>query len=245
MKTRSYFIFLLTIVGFAITQCQHDDENIVPVKGPDPVVHGTEVVACPDCTPLESNGASSDFNSGNVPVGQWYFDKTHSNVMWESPYKVLGSLLTGRFNYFVLEDLNFNEGNPTAISFEGYVRLNTVNTGEPGRDAGCLLGTYGTEAAKTDEPENLASIKSVANSGRYSTVDASFLVDADFTFNGITKQVTVKLEYFPESDQGSYKMAGVNAEFEFLALSDFGISSSNIDDKVVIKINLLLRNKNA
>jgi polyisoprenoid-binding protein YceI len=245
MKKRSYFILLLTIVGFAITQCQHDDENIVPVKGPDPVVHGTEVVSCPDCTPLQSNGASADFNSGNVPVGQWYFDKSHSNVMWETPYKIFGSLLTGRFNYFVLKDLNFNEGTPSAISFEGYVRLNTVNTGEPGRDAGCLLGTYGTEVAKVDEPENLATLKSVTGSGRYSTVDASFLVDADFTFNGVTKQVTVKLNYLPESDQGSYKMVGVTAEYEFLALSDFGVSSTNIDDKVVVKINLLLRNKNA
>jgi hypothetical protein len=40
-------------------------------------------------------------------------------------------------------------------------------------------------------------------------------------------------------------MVGVTAEYEFLALSDFGVSSTNIDDKVVVKINLLLRNKNA
>jgi polyisoprenoid-binding protein YceI len=238
-------LFVLSAVGFLASNCQHDDENVVPVKGPDPITHGTETVVCTDCTPLVSNGASSDFNSGNVPAGVWYFDKSHSNVEWESPYKVFGSLLTGRFNYFVLKNFNFNEAAPASLSFEGYVRLNTVNTGEPGRDAGCLLGTFGTEAGKTSEVENLASIISIPGTGRYSATDAGFIVDANFTFHGVTKQVTVKLFYYPQTDQGSYKMTGISAQFEFLALSDFAISSTNIDDKVVVKMNVLLRNKNS
>lgn len=234
---------ILVFIGLGlVVQCQHTDEEIIPVKGPDPIVRGTEKVTCTNCTPLVSNGASADFNAGAVPKGTWYFDKSHSNVMWETPYKIVGSMLTGRFNYFVLQTLNFDEATPANISFEGYVRLNTVNTGEPGRDGSCLLTTYGTTAAKTTEPENLASIVSVPSSGRYSATDEGFLVDANLTFRGVSKKVVVKLFYEKQSDQGTFNMAGISAEFEFLAITDFGIVSTNIDDKVKIRLNALLRN---
>ena len=231
------------MISFFSMRCQHEDEDIIPVIGPDPVEHGDEVVSCTACTPLVSNGASADFSSSGVPVNQWYFDKAHSNVRWETPYKTYGSLLTGRFNYFVLENLNFNEAVPSNISFEGYVQLNSVNTGEPGRDTGCLLSTFLTDATKTTETENLATLVSVANSGKYSTSGESFLVDADFTFLGVTKQVTIKLYYFPKSDQDTYNMVGINGEFQILAISDFNVASTNIDDKVSIKLNILLKNK--
>jgi polyisoprenoid-binding protein YceI len=236
-------LLMFVSIGFFAIQCQHDDEEIVPVVGPDPIVHGTEVVNCTNCTPLQANGASSDFNTSGVPPGTWYQDKTHSNVMWETPYKQFGSLLTGRFDYFVLKDLNFDEGVPANVSFEGYVRLNTVNTGEPGRDDGCLLTTYGTDAAKTTEPENIATLKSIAGTGRYSTTDAGFLVDAQFTFLGITKDVTLKMYFAPKTDIGTAYMTGIYGEFEINALADFLPGNTNIGDKVKIRINNLMRNK--
>lgn len=234
---------MLISVSLLNTQCQHDDEEIIPVVGPDPIERGTETVSCTDCTPLESNGASADFSSGDIPAGVWYFDKAHSNVRWESPYKAFGSLLTGRFNYFVMEELNFNEADPSTISFKGYVRLNTVNTGEPGRDGGCLLSTFNTDAAKTSETENIAALNSVAGSGRYSSTDEGYLVDANFVFNGVTKEVTVKLYYVPISNLETYNMVGITGEFVFNALSDYAISTTNIDDQVTVKLNILLKNK--
>ena len=74
---------------------------------------------------------------------------------------------------------------------------------------------------------------------------AGYFVDANLTFHGFTKKVTVKLFYYPQSDQSTYLLAGFSAEFEFLAISDFGISSTNIEDNVIIKINANLRNKKA
>jgi polyisoprenoid-binding protein YceI len=240
--------FLLFLsVGFVI-QCQHDDEEIIPIKGPDPIERGTETLTCTNCTPLVSNGAPSDFSATNVPVGAWYCDKAHSNVMWETPYKVFGSLLTGRFNYFVLEDLSFDEANPSSISFKGYVRLNSVNTGEPGRDAGCLAGngatsTFKTTVDMTTEPENQATLISKSGTGRYSETDEGFFVDADMTFLGVTKTVTVKLFYEKQTDQGTFTMAGISAEYTFKAITDYAVASTNIDDEVKIRINTLLRNK--
>jgi Uncharacterized conserved protein len=236
----------LAIIGIAtgllmLLQCQHEDEEIKLAPPPAPT-HGTETVSCTNCTPLIENGASSDFNTNAVPAGQWYFDKTHSNVNWETAYQGVGSLLTGKFNYFVLENLSFDEQNPADISLEAYVWLNSVNTGEPGRDAGCLLGTYGTATAKTAEPENIATIKST--SAKYNPTDSDFLVTADFTFHGVTLPVTLRLTYVPQTHlDAGYTVAGFSAQFEFNALSDYGIESNNIADKVVVKMNTLLRKK--
>ena len=222
-------------IGFVI-QCQHDDEEIIPIVGPDPIVRGNETVQCSDCTP-------PNFDANLVAKGVWYFDKAHANVNWQTPYRLLGSPLTGRFDYFYLTSIAFNEQDPSSIAFSAGVWLNTVNTGEPGRDDGCLLTTYGTEAAKTTEPENLATLVSIPGTGKYSTTDAGYLVDANLTFHGFTKQVTVKLDYYKQTDQGTYIMAGLSGEFTFLAKTDFGIVSGNIDDKVVIKVNANFKNK--
>lgn len=248
IKSQLFSLFILLVIGSMAIRCQHEDEAIVPVKGPDPIVHGTEIIQCPNCTPLVTNGAPSDFSASNVPSGTWYADKAHSNVMWETQYKQFGSLLTGRFNYFVVTNLNFDEGVPSNISFEGYVRLNSVNTGEPGRDGGCLAGngetaTFKTTLAMTTEPQNQATLKSIAGSGRYSTTDDGFLVDADFTFLGITKPVTVKMKFYPKADIGTAYMAGIYAEFEINALADFLPGNTNIGDIVKIRIDNLLRNK--
>lgn len=242
MKTHKTIALIGCVAGlFFFIQCQHDDEQIT-LAPPSKPSHGTETVSCTNCTPLVENGASSDFNVNGVAAGQWYFDKVHSNVNWESAYQGVGSMLTGKFNYFVLKNLTFDEQDPGKISLEAYVRLNSVSTGEPGRDGGCLLTTYGTASAKTIEPENLAILKST--SVKYSPTDSDFLVTADFTFHGVTLPVTMKLKYIPQTHfDAGYTIAGFSGQFEFKALSEYGIESTNINDKVIVKINAALRKK--
>jgi len=141
-----------------------------------------------------------------------------------------------------MDALNFDEGVPSNITFEGHVWLNTVNTSEPGRDDGCLLTTFGTDADNTTEAANLATLVSKAGTGRYSTSDAGFLVDADFTFLGITKTVTVKMFFAPKFDIGTAFAAGLNTEFE-IASDDFLPNDTNIGDAIVIELNTLMRIK--
>lgn len=224
-------VFMILTVSFLAMQCQHEDEDVIPVVGPDPVVHGTEIMNCTNCNTVPAGG------------GIWYHDKSHSNVMWETPYKQLGSLLTGRFDYFIINSLNFDEAVPANISFDGYVRLNSVNTSEPGRDDGCLLTTFGTANGKLDETENLATLISIAGTGRYSTTDAGFLVDANLTFLGITKQVTVKMYFAPKFDIGTAYAAGLYSEFEMNALADFLPGNTNVGEIVKVRINSLMRIK--
>jgi polyisoprenoid-binding protein YceI len=223
--------FVVMTMGFLAMQCQNEDEDAIPVVGPDPIEHGTEIMTCTNCNTVPAGG------------GIWYHDKSHSNVMWETPYKQFGSLLTGRFDYFIINSLNFDEAVPTNISFDGYVRLNSVNTSEPGRDDGCLLTTFGTNGTNLDEPANVATLISIAGSGRYNTTDAGFLVDANLTFLGITKQVTVKMYFAPKFDIGTAYAAGLYSEFEINALADFLPGNTNIGEIVRIRINSLMRIK--
>ena len=202
-----------------IVSCTHDDE-IVSSNGAN-IQRGTAVIKATD---------------------GWAFDKTHSSVMWESAYIGTGALLTGRFNQFGMTTFSFDEATPLNTNFEGWVRLNTVNTGEPGRDAGCLLGTFGTATGKVDEPENLAKIKS--KSVQLSTTDKGYIVTCDFTFHGVTKEVTAKMNYtgttaFPAGYAGAnaFSLSGFTLEFQFFAKTDFAIVSNNIADKVGIRCN--------
>ena|SRR3569833_3208797 len=160
-----YLVIALFIssMGYIIS-CSHDDE-IISTNGAK-IQRGTDIIKLAD---------------------GWSYDKTHSNVMWETAYIGSGALLTGRFNSFGMTSFSFDEANPANTSFEAWVYLNTVNTGEPGRDGGCLLGTFGTAAGKTNELENIAKIKS--KSIELSTTDKGYIVKCDLTFHGVTKRL--------------------------------------------------------
>ena len=176
---------------------------------------------------------------------RWSFDKTHSNVMWETAYLGAAALLTGRFNSFGFNKFEFDEANPANTSFEGYVLLNTVNTGEPGRDGNCLLTTFGTALGKTTEAENQAVIKT--KSVQFSPSDKGYIVKADLVFHGFTKEVTGKLNYVGKTSTTSNgvvtTVVGFNFEFPILAKTDFGISSTSIADNVNVKCNAIFRYK--
>lgn len=170
---------------------------------------------------------------------KWKFDKTHSNVMWETPYKGVGSLLTGRFNTFNT-NVEFREDHPELSSLSGFVVLSSVNTSEPGRDGGCLLTTFGVTT--TGDTASLVS-KSIAFDGK-----GGYVVTADFTFHGVTKEVKMQLNYsgktfFPSSTDPlqSYWVQGLTGQFEFNAISDYGLVTTNIADTVVVKMNILIR----
>lgn len=221
-------VFVVLVTAFFATHCQHEDSDTVPVVGPDPIERGDQVLSCTNC------------NTNPGGAGNWYHDKAHSNVMWETQYKEFGSLLTGRFDSFFMTSFNFDEANPQNISFEGYVWLNSVNTSEPARDDGCLLTSFGTTSGLTDEAQNRATLKTIAGTGRYSTTDAGFLIDAEFTLLGITKPVTVKMFFAPKYDIGTAFAAGFNSEFEIKKV-DFLPNDTNIGDVIKITINSLMR----
>jgi polyisoprenoid-binding protein YceI len=130
-------IVVFSVVGY-VAGCTHDDQ-ILASSGSD-IQRGEQKVTLTD--PKQT------------------FDKAHSNVQWSTAYLGSTSLLTGRFDNFGVTSFAFDESNADGINFEAWVWLNAVNTSEPGRDEGCLLETFGTDASLTTEDENLAIIKS-------------------------------------------------------------------------------------
>lgn len=221
MKLDRLRILEAIVVAFCIYGyvggCTHDDE-ILMSQGPN-IVRGEEKVSL-------SNSNTT-------------FDKTHSNVQWSTPYLGSTALLTGRFDNFGYNLFDFDESNPAGIRFEGWVWLNSVNTSEPGRDNGCLLGTYGTTDSATTEESNMAMITSKAV--ELSTTDKGYNLKADLKFHGVTKEIDCKMYYDGKSQAGGKDVLGFSLEFQFLAKTDFLITSNNIADNVNVKCNAIFR----
>ena len=210
----------LTSMGY-IVSCTHDDE-IISAAAPK-IVRGTQVLSLTD--------------------SKVSFDKSHSNVGWETAYMGGLSTLTGRFDTLGFTSFNFDEADPTKINFEGWVWVNRVNTSEPGRDKGCLQTTYGVTTGMTTETANLATIKSTKV--ELNPTDKGYIGTFNFTFHGVTKQLTGKLVYDGKLVSGTGATAkniyGFSFDFQFLAKTDFLISSASIGDNVTIKCNAIFR----
>src|SRR6187455_3200707 len=106
-----YIALCITSMGY-IVACTHDDE-ILSLAG-SKIERGTQVLSLTD--------------------SKVTYDKTHSNVGWETMYLGGLSLLTGRFDTLGFTSFNFDEADPSKTNFEGWVWINRVNTSEPGRD---------------------------------------------------------------------------------------------------------------
>lgn len=206
-------IFLSGMLFYQIPSCTHDDIADLAI---DPIGY--------------------EYGDDEVSVTDgWNFDKTHSNVTWETAYLGSAALLTGRFNSFAVE-LEFVENEPEAISIVGSVVLSSVNTGEPGRDAGCLLNTFDVET----KDAAIFTSREVSLDGR-----GGYLVVGDLDFHGIVDEVSMKLTYlgsthFDESSglRGTpFTVAGFSGTFEFNAKSVFGIQSDNVSDRIAVTIN--------
>lgn len=261
LSNKTLLVLLVLISGYGyIASCTRDNDLIVPVQLTQPFVpnRGTNVHL-----PGTQTAGNRD---------QWKLDKTHSSVLWSTNYVGASGLLTGRFNQFGTHDVTpaemlnytvtgqplldnswaFYEADPTQTFINGYVQINTSNTGEPGRDAGCNIANTGTTAIVAGTQNltitNLAKIKSTKveldpNSNGY-------IVTLDFTWQGklgapLTKSIIGTLKYIKKSTIAAatpYDVFGLQLKFSFNC-RDFGITSTSISDKIDIECNMNFHNK--
>ena len=179
--------------------------------------------------------------------GNYTFDKSHSNVMWETFYYGDNALLTGRFNIFKI-DLYFDQATPSNSLIDAWVQLSTFNTGEPGRDAygkcgpgymGVIFDTLSvTPLTLTPRAETDTAWFSSTSVQKYGD---GYLAKGNFTFRSLTKSVDLYFNYTGlhdyTSSTGTTTRAGFSGHFNIKALSDFGINATAIADDVKIKVN--------
>src|SRR5579864_7741174 len=140
---------IISLLGYVVS-CTHENQTLPP----------------PSTSTPDINRGNGVFLPGNLTPGDtssWKFDQAHSSVLWSANYLGAPGLLTGRFNAFGVSSITdaqkkqypttgqplkdtgwaFYENDPTKTYFNGYVQMNTSNTGQPGRDGGCYLSYVG------------------------------------------------------------------------------------------------------
>jgi polyisoprenoid-binding protein YceI len=261
LSNKTLMILLILISGYGyIISCTRDNDLIVPVQLTQPFV---------------PNRGTNVHLPGNMTTGnpaEWKLDKVHSSTLWSTSYVGASGLLTGRFNQFGMNAVNtadqqnyvtagqplkdsswaFYEADPSKTYFNGYVQINTSNTGEPGRDAGCNVAGMGTVPIVAGTQNltfpNLAKIKSTKV--EFDPASNGYIVTLDLTYQGklaapLTKSIVGKLSYVPIATIATatpYKVFGLQLKFQFNC-RDFGITSTSIADKIDIECNMNFHNK--
>jgi polyisoprenoid-binding protein YceI len=263
LKNTYFWILAILLGGYAyMASCTRQDSLIVPIETSKPfVATRTNAVHLP-----------GSMTAGNT--NEWKLDKVHSSVLWSSNYVGAAGLLTGRFNQFGMHDITdakaisyvtagqplldtswaFYESDPAKSYFNGYVQINTSNTGEPGRDAGCNISGMGTIAIISGTQNlaypNLAKIKTTAI--KFDPASNGYIVTLNLTYQGklttpLTKSITGTLKYVPKAKvqfgtAAAYDVFGLQLKFQFNC-RDFGIVSTSIADKIDIECNMNFNNK--
>ncbi|CAN5141023.1 hypothetical protein BH09BAC2_BH09BAC2_16250 [soil metagenome] len=264
-NNQNLLTLLVLISGSAyMFGCRHENDILPPAATTTLVInHGTNV------------HLPGNMTAGNAT--EWKLDKSHSSVLWSTNYVGAAGLLTGRFNQFGIHNVlpaemttyatsgqpvkdtswAFYENEPAKSYFNGYVQVNTNNTGEPGRDNGCILGYFGSPAltVATTGTQNLNQI----NIARIQTtkiafdpLSADYIVNLKLTWlNGLagntagSANLVGRLKYIKKATVGTtttYDVFGLQLTFQFNC-RDFGITSTSISDKVEIQCNMNFNNK--
>lgn len=263
LRNSYFWILAILLSGYAyMASCTHENSLIVPLETSKPFV------------PTRGNTVLLPGNMTAGNTNDWKLDKVHSSVLWSTNYVGAAGLLTGRFNQFGMHDVTdakaisytttgqplldsswaFYESDPAKSYFNGYVQINTSNTGEPGRDVGCNVAGMGTVPIVTGTQNlaypNLAKIKTTEI--KFDPNSNGYIVTLNLTYQGkstapVTKSIIGTLKYIPKQrvqfgTAAAYDVFGLQLKFQFNC-RDFAIASTSIADKIDIECNMNFNNK--
>ncbi|HWH62210.1 MAG TPA: hypothetical protein VNS50_03015 [Ginsengibacter sp.] len=262
LSNTTLLIAIILVSGYGyIAGCTHKDLIL-----PDPST-GTVVIN-------RGNGVFLPGTETRGDTTQWKMDQVHSSVLWSGDYLQQGALLTGRFNSFGLNSVPasakqlyttngqpvldtswaFYENDPTKTYFNGYVQMNTSNTGEPGRDGGCYLGYVAAPKIITGIQNLLDSNVAVIRTTKVELDPKSpgYIVTMVMSWQGLLSAphdttVNGTLSYVKRSTIGAgtasaYDVFGLQLNFQFNCRS-FGITTAEISDIISIQANMNFHNK--
>ncbi|WP_441957852.1 YceI family protein [Mycolicibacterium houstonense] len=169
----------------------------------------------------------------DLTAGTWAIDPVHSSINF-SVRHLMVSKVRGSFDSFSGAITVAEDGTP---SVSATIDVNSINTGNEQRDAH-------VRSADFFDAENHPTATFVSTGVRPDGDD--YIVDGDFTLKGVTKPVSLKLEYNgvnPGMGQGA--VAGFEASV-VLNRKDFGIDidmpletgGTVVGDKVTITLEI-------
>lgn len=169
----------------------------------------------------------------DLTAGTWAIDRVHSSINF-SVRHLMVSKVRGSFDSFSGAITVAEDGSP---SVSATIDVNSINTGNEQRDAH-------VRSADFFDAENHPTATFVSTGVRPDGDD--YIVDGDFTLKGVTKPVSLKLEYNgvnPGMGQGA--VAGFEASV-VLNRKDFGIDidmpletgGTVVGDKVTITLEI-------
>jgi hypothetical protein len=262
LKNKVLLALLVLISGYGyIISCTHDNTTPPPAA----------------VTRIKNTAGTGVFKPGKMTAGnanEWKLDKVHSNCMWSSNYMGAAGLLTGRFNQFGMHNVlpsemtlypangqpvkdtswAFYEGDDSKSYFNGYVQINTSNTGEPGRDTGCNISGMGTQRISYYggqyclRDSNIAQLKTTKVTFDPTTGD--YIVNFNLTWKGkltspLTEPIVGRLSYVKRATiagTAPYDVFGLKLVFQ-LNCRDYGVTCTSVGDKINIECNMNFNNK--
>lgn len=263
LKNQSLFLILVLLSGYGyIASCTQDAISPLPAAASNaPVItRGTDIQLPKSMTVGDTSAWKLDKAHCNVMWSTNYvgaaglltgrFNQFGMHDVTDA--KMLNYVTSGQ----PLLDTSwaFYENEPSKTYFNGYVQINQSNTGEPGRDAGCNITTLGTTAIVVGTQNltvtNIAKIKTTEV--KFDPTSNDYIVTLNLTWKGtlaapLTKSVVGRLKYIRRNKvqfgtAAAYSVFGLQLKFQLNA-RDFGITSTNISDKVDIECNMNFNNK--
>jgi polyisoprenoid-binding protein YceI len=247
---------LIISIGGYVVSCTHENQTLPP----------------PSTTTPDIKRGNGVFLPGNLTPGDtssWKFDQAHSSVLWSANYLGAPGLLTGRFDEFGVSSITdaqkkqypttgqplkdtswaFYENDPTKTYFNGYVQMNTSNTGQPGRDGGCYLGYVGAPKLIPNTQNlidsNIALIKTTKV--ELDPNSSGYICTMTMTWQGLLSApkdttVTGKLFYSKRTNVGTSDVFGLQLNFSFNCRT-FGMTSTEVGDVITLECNINFNNK--
>jgi polyisoprenoid-binding protein YceI len=279
LSNKTLLVLLILISGYGyIASCTRDNDLIVPIKLTQPFApnRGTNVHLPGNMTAGNANEWKLDANHSSVLWTTAYrgasglltgrfnsfgvHDVTDAKMLnYDYNANDPSNGLTNPPQPLLDSSWAFYENEPSKTYFNGYVQINTSNTGEPNRDGspynpaiGCNLNTLGTTAIVPGKNNltvtNLAKIKT--KEVKFDPASNGYIVTLDLTWQGksttgpITKTLIGTLKYIPKTKLAGVTYEGFGLQLKFsLNNKDFFISSASISDKIDIECNMNFNNQ--
>lgn len=172
-------------------------------------------------------------SSAGAPAGPQAFaiDDVHSMAMFRVVHMGAGPFW-GRFND-VSGDFTFEEGKAEGMKFDVTIKTESVDSGNDNLDKHLRSPDF---FATKDFPT--MTFKSTA---ARKTGDRSYDVDGDLSMLGVSKPITVRMEFCGMADMGRGPKAGFEAQFT-VKRSEFGmkygVDKGAIGDEVRVVVGL-------